>query len=224
MPKLLHEQLSPQYINEWFNDSLFVVDGALHRLLSVDRSDTEKNKYIIRTHTFNLSAKTPKWAAGRLPLECLKDFTTFKYPKLGYRQFQQGDIGNIVVQASSIRAAQRGLRFNTLRWAPLPAYMAVLGHGLEPFEDINEARRAKEIFSPTFTPFSVGISQLLKNETLGFAVSEDLAVGVACVDDGSEGYNVYFRGRVVGTVDNSGKLTLTNKILQRESIRKKLFK
>jgi len=223
MPKLLHEHLGAQYINEWFNDSLFVIDGNLHRLCAVDRSGTDRNKYVIHTHTFPLSSKNPRWSSARLPIEVLKDFTTFKYPKLGYRQFYQGKTGPIVVQASTVRAAYRGMRLSGVRWELLPAFKALQGT-FEGFENVNDARLAKELFAPTFVPFSVGLSQLLRNEILGFAVSEDLAIGAACVNDGQEGYNVYFRGRVVGSVDEGGTLTLTNKILQRESVRKKLFK
>jgi hypothetical protein len=220
--QLLHEQLGTQYINEWFADALFLFGGKLHRLRDINVD--EANKPCVRTYSLSLTAGAPKWASDRVPMTAIEDFSTFKYPKLGYRQFRQGKIGNIVVQVSSIRAAQRGLRTSSLRLEPLPVYKAIdAGYPGEGLDNVNDARRAKEIFAPSFTPFSVGLKQLLDGTNAAFAVNEDLAVGIACVNDGSDGYNVYYRGRVVGTVDNRGNLTLTNKILQRESLKKKLF-
>lgn len=222
MPKqLLHEQLGVQYINEWFAGALFMHENKLHRLRGIERMESGT---AVRTHSISLTAGSPRWAGDSVPLSALVDFSTFKYPKLGYRQFRQGRIGNIVVQMTSVRAAQRGLRIENMTVTSLPAYRAVeIPVSGEGYAAINDARVAKEIFNPTFTPFSVGLRQLLEGEALAFAVNGDLAVGAACVNDGSQGFNVYFRGRVVGTVDERGNLSITNKILQRESLKKKLF-
>lgn len=221
--ELLHQQLGVQYINEWFHGALFSVGTKLHRLREIGR-DANGEGRVVHTHSLSLTAGMPRWSADTVPLDTLVDFSTFKYPKLGYRQFRQGRIGNIVVNLNAIRAAQRGLRLDSIRHDPLPVFRALdVGMPGESYSAVNDARIAKEIFAPSYTPFSVGLHQLLKGEVAGFAVNEDLAIGIACVNDGSEGYNVYFRGRVVGTVSEGGHLTITNKILQRESLKKKLF-
>lgn len=222
--KLLFEELGAQYIREWFHGALFVHENKLHCLQDVMRTEGSKGmETVVVTTSLNLLAGTPKWSKDRVPPASLVDFSTFKYPKLGYRQFYQDGIGMVVAQCTALRAAQRGLRLDTVRWDSLPVYTA-LDYDREFWDSINQARIAKEIFAPTFTPFSVGIHKILEGEIPAFAINEDLAVGLACVNDGNEGCNVYFRGRVVGNVSDNGHLTITNKILQRDNIKKKLFK
>jgi hypothetical protein len=218
--KLLHEELGSRYVREFFHNAYFELGTKLYKLRTIDEATATAT-----CHVMNLDASGyPKWDTEAVPLKELKDFTTFKYPKLGYRQFKQGKLGNIVVQVSTTRGAQRGLKDEYINYDMLPVYRTVdFGH-IDGFDNINAARRVKEIYRPQFTPFSVGIKQLLDSEHLGFAVNEDLAVAVSCNTDATRAFDVYFRGRVVGEVDETGKLTVVNKILQRESLQRKLFK
>lgn len=215
MPNLV-EDLGARYIRDFFNNAVFQMDGKVMKLRDVINND-------VHVHEFKLDAKTPKWAAGIIQVDRLVDFTTFKWPKLGYRQVMQGDIGNIVVNVSSIRNGARGLRTDYIHYESLPVYQAVDVGIFDGWAQVNEARRVKEIFAPTFTSFSSGIKQLLAGECLAFAVSEDLAVGLSINQSADRGADIYFRGRVVGNVDENGNVTIVNKILQRDSIRKKLF-
>jgi hypothetical protein len=74
-----------------------------------------------------------------------------------------------------------------------------------------------------FTPFSQGIKHLLDGDWIGFAVSEDLAVALSISQSHDRFADVFYRGRIVGNVDANGQVNLVNKVLQRASVKKKLF-
>jgi hypothetical protein len=217
MGKSLVADLGARYVRDFFNHAMFDCgDGKIHRLRAVDDNH-------LTVDSITLSDKTPKWERGYVKSSVLEDFASFKYPKLGYRQFQQGRLGNIVVMVGTVRSTQRGLKEDHLRYEQLPVYAAVDFGYFDGYNKVNDARRAKELFRPTFTPFSQGIKHLLDGDWIGFAVSEDLAVALSISQSHDRFADVFYRGRIVGNVDANGQVNLVNKVLQRASVKKKLF-
>jgi hypothetical protein len=193
------------------------MDGAVHQLRDLD--DTYMYTSYIPLDSKNIGREP--WKDGKYPHDLLKDFSSFQYPKLGYRQLQQSKVKNAVVAASTARSALRGLRQESIRYDPLPVYNALAMVG-DNFSEANAARRLKEIFQPTFTPFTQGLKKLMDGDWPAFAVNEDLAIGL-CVSNDRDGWDIYFRGRVVGNITPDGVMNITNKILNRDSIKRKLF-
>lgn len=216
--KSLVKELGVRYIREFFSGALFEMDGNICYLRDV--VDNMAHVQII-----DRESATPKWKEHTFAASKLVDFSTFRYPKLGYRQFKQGKLGNVVVNLTATRNVQRGLKLELLTARNLPIFDIMEATGqIEGYESVNNARRAKEIFEPTFTPFYEGIKSLLEGDSAGFAVSEDLAVALSIETSADRGFDVYFRGRVVGNVDQDGRVNIINKILQRDSIKRKIFK
>lgn len=216
--KSLIKDLGTRYVREFFNGALFQMDGDICMLRDV----AENIAYV---HVIDRESATIKWKEKQFPAAKLVDFSTFRYPKLGYRQYKQGKVGNVVVNLTATRNTQRGLKNELLSSKALPIFdILTASDEVQGYEHINSARRAKEIFEPTFTPFYEGIKQLIAGDIAGFAVSEDLAVGMSVDTSADRGWDVYFRGRVVGNVDQEGRVNIINKILQRDSIKRKIFK
>jgi hypothetical protein len=205
-------------MREFFNNAFFLLDGYIHQLRDTD----ETVLYTLSVPIDSPNIGKEVWKENKLQGTVLRDFSAFQYPKLGYRQLQQGRTKNCVAAVSTIRSALRGLREDSISYAYLPVYNALGPFDPNGFDEANKARRLKEIFKPTFTPFSVGLKKLMDEEWPGFAVNEDLAVGI-CVSSDAGGWDIFFRGRLVGNVSSDGAINITNKILNRESIKRKLF-
>lgn len=214
--KSLVESLGADYISGFFQDAFFQIDNKLHKVSTADDR-------LIYTHSFSLSSKNPRWQTDNVPQEMLRSFSDFAYPKLGYRQIISPHIGNIVFNIESIRSSHRGLRETGLRVETLINYN-LINVTADEWSSKTSSQRAKELFAPTFTSFADGIKQLLAGEIFGFAVSEDIAVVVSCGADVGRHYEILFRDKPVGSINQDGTLFLNNKIMQRASLRKKFDK
>lgn len=216
--KPLVQELGARYIREFFNNAFFLMDGNIHQLRDAD----ENNIYTLFVPLDSPNIGREPWKESKFPSIRLQDFSNFQYPKLGYRQLQQGPVKNCVVAVSTARSALRGLREESIKYEYLPVYNALGPYDQDSFHEVNRARRMKEIFKPTFTPFTSGLRKVLDGDWPGFAVNEDLAVGL-CVSSDAGGFDVFFRGRIVGNITQDGTVNITNKILKRDSIKRKLF-
>lgn len=215
----LVQELGSGYVRDFFHNSLFVVGDRLHRLVDV----TEETAV---TQSIDLkSAELPsRWTGGTsVPVAQLADFTAFRHPKLGYRQVSHDVIGNFVVHLSSHRSTQRGFRPELCKIMWLPIF-DVFPDYCSKWSETPHCQQAKEIFVPTFTPFAEGMQKLTSGEWLGFAMSEDIAIGMSVHNDEDRGFDIYFRGRVVGNVGKDGKANISSSILKRDAIKSKWFK
>lgn len=217
--KTLNEDLSTRYVHEFFHGALFEHEGVIHKVRQVTERDIVTHKIIA------MGNNRYSWDTGSLSTSVLKDFTSFKYPTLGYRQLQSQKYGPIVVYINTRRSAQRGLREDGINFEQLPVYHYLTPNPEHPlyYDESSAPARINEIFYPTFTPWSKGLPKLLAGEIAGFAISEQLAVGLSVSTAAGRLFEIYFRGRVAGHVDENGQATLINKILMRENIHQKLF-
>lgn len=213
MSKHLNEELGARYVNEMFHRAIFTHDGKVCMVRMVEAGS-------VHVDSFVLADEKAQWQRDVYPPEVLKDFSAFAYPTLGYREFDSG-FGKFVTFISSKRSAHRGLRDESILSQPLPVFQT-LGMAInETFVEMAPAQRLRAVFAPKFTDFKTGIKQLFKGEIAGFAVNEQLAVGLATSAQ-ERPFEVYFRQRVVGHIDEKGSLTLSNKVINRPSLRKAL--
>lgn len=214
----LCQALGWRYMRDMYATAYFQVDEKLHQIVDFDEMTSK-----IIVNSIPLHDENPKWARESVPHTLLQDFSSFRYPKLGYRQAMMEKLGMVVWQVEATRSTKRGLQDHLLTYRALPAYNSVAYAGRMESEDLASARRAQMLFKPSFTKFSVGLAKVMAGEWLGFAVSEDLAIGVSTNRAADAFLDVYYRGRQVGTVDKAGVVTIQNKILQRLAAKQSLF-
>lgn len=216
MGKHLNEELGSRYVQEWFGNALFEVDGKLHKLHSTEED-------VINVRTFKLDdPKSRKWETNVLPASALKTFEAFAHPPLGYREYQINGV-NWVGFFATKRSAHRGLKTELLHVQGLPIFNYLrYPHNNDLYWEQNEIEQIRKLFRPTFTKYKEGLLQLQEGRVAGIAVSPQLAIGLSITTSMDRAFDVYFRNRVVGSIDMHGNMTLTNKIVERDVLRKVL--
>lgn len=203
----LINSLGGSYMNEWFIGALLMQDGKLHMIDRV-RDDSIR--------TFSLTKDGTRWEHDTLGVDVLGGFEDLAWPKLGYRNIKVPNLGyNTVRFAQSQRSVHRGLRRDSIEWTDYP----VQGGLIAQYDNTRDVSEAKCLFWPEFIPYTVGIKQIMNGEALAFAVNEDLAVGLSSTS-ASAIADIHFRQKVVGRVEEDGKIVLFNKTLRRSHFNK----
>lgn len=212
--KNLRLELGEKYVNEFFHNALFMHDGKLCKLRLVEGTSTT-------VHFVDPKNPAEQWQELVIPTDTLKDFSTFQWPTLGYRQWDT-EHGKVVVHATALRTAHRGLRFENLHFGHLPVVQRLLPLRGK-FDRTSAPRILGQLFAPTFTPFTEGLKELIAGQTSCFAVNPHLAVCVSLDQSADTHYDIYYRQKIVGSVSETGEVTLTNKVVQRDNVRTALF-
>lgn len=212
--KNLALELGANYVTEFYNGALFIHDGKLCRMRGV-QGETIIVEYV------DINAPTD-WQVMSLPVDVISSFSKFQWPTLGYREFKDPKYGNVVMHISANRSAHRGLRHEHLHFDTLPALKRLRGAGYA-HEDMPHTQLLCGVFSPKYTKFVDGIKLLLDGDIPAFAVNEHLAVALSVDQADDRSYDIYFRQKVVGSVAENGSVTISNKIIQRDSVRTALF-
>lgn len=212
--KNLADELGSQYVTEFYNGALFVHGNTLCCMRGV-HGDT------IVVDQVDLS--DPKdWARVQLPVDTLANFAKFQWPTLGYRELKSTRYGTLVLHISSTRSAHRGLRYEHLHIDMVPVIKRLRGASYE-WEDRPQVELLTSIFRPTYTKFADGLKLLLDGDIPSFAVNEHLAVALSVDQSVDRAFDIYFRQKIVGGVAENGSVTISNKIIQRDSVRTALF-
>ncbi len=213
--KTLYEDLGANYLGDTYANAWFRSGDKIHQFRGCVRS-------AILTSSFNINDPTLVLNEDRVDARSLPDFTSFKYPKLGYREIRSEVSNSICAKTvrhiSMSRSASRGLRVELLRINPLQVYTLLDRQKDDEAGSYSNATHEllKEIFVPTFTPWSVGVKKLMDGEIPAFAINENLAISLSCTSSADATYEILFKERVVGTVSETGKPILNNKILHRD--------
>lgn len=213
MPNL-NESLGLDYIRQMCVGAIFQIDNEVHMLRDVD-----ENTY--HTKSIDLATNRLRWKSTKLPFDKLTSMANFSYPKLGYRMLHSPDQGPIVFTLTNRRSAHRGLRIEQLAVEYLNVYPNVLPEFFEAWHIIGSEQKIQTIFRPEFYSFAEGIKKLLNGEAIAFAVNEDIAVTLAFSDNQGKAADILFKGKVVGSVAEDGTIALSNKIMNRDSLRRK---
>lgn len=212
--KNLAEELGSNYVTEFYNGALFVHDNKLCSMRGV----VGKNIVVDQVDLVD-----PKdWIGAEYPLDTIDNFSKFQWPTLGYREMPSAKYGNLVLHISANRSAHRGLRFEHLHIDMVPVVKRLRGASYE-WEDRPRQELLINIFRPKFTKFTEGLKLLLAGDIPAFAVNEHLAVALSVDQADDRAYDIYFRQKIVGNVSENGSVTISNKIIQRDSVRTALF-
>lgn len=206
--------LGAHYVKEMFSTALFMHDGAVYRLRDTDGK-------ILLVEKYDLSLEVPNGEQMHLPVSVLKDMSMFAQPPLGYRNVSAGKHGNVVIYLTSARTAHRGMRMENVRGILLPSYH-ILPHLGAMYEGSPRPLRVKMLYAPTFYNFHDGMNMLRSGKHMGFAVNNNLAIGLSHTRNDSGLYDIYYRERVSGTVDLDGNIKVFNRVVARETIHRQL--
>lgn len=213
--KTLQQDVGTRYIREMYGNAMFRIGDKLYKLVTC----TDK---VAEVEELDLKNPASVWTAAAIPTSSLQNFSTFKYPSLGYREvisdYTTTKGQKFVVFVTSRRSANRGLREDGLVWRGLPVVDIGLGNIIgATINQIARTERARALFDPKFTSWREGLPQLLAGTISGFALNENVAVGVSMNTSVDVDYDVYFKEKIVGQVSSKGQLTLYNKTIQRDS-------
>ena len=212
--KNLELELGGKYVSEMFHNALFTHDNKLCRLRFCD------DKKVLVQYT-DLDNPRDVWEEMYLPTDILHGFSKFQWPTLGYRQIETEN-GFAVIHMTAVRSAHRGLRHEHLHYEYLPVTMR-LRQLLNVWEALPSSLAMAQVFKPKFIKFTEGLKMLLAGQTAAFAVSPHLAVCISVDQSAESAYDIYFRQKLVGTISETGEVSLHNKIVQRDTVRAALF-
>jgi hypothetical protein len=208
--------LGVQYVRQFCAGAYFRTEDKLCYL-----EDASSTSFQVKWIPFEESDDS--WSRCELPKTAIPDFSAFAYPKMGYRNLPSNGLGHVVSMFSTRRSVHRGLRADNVNEAILPAYFNSIPSIANELPSISsEERRVRIIFNPTYVPFGKGLAELLSGETLGFAVSPDIAVVLSTSADNSKPWDVLYKGNAVGHVTPEGEVHISNKVVERSMINKLL--
>ena len=215
MASQLLDDLGRQYVNDRFHQALFRIDDTIYSFARVENGTNEA-----------LVEKMPdndrhRWTAMHIPVDLLKDFTTFSIPKLGYRNILFGDV-NAVINLSCVRSTQRGFKLDHVTYSSPPVY-GTLGISVDDiWETQNKTQRVRVIYFPKFPSIKEGLKDMLAGQSAGCALSPDAAIFMDLDCDAEFPWSIVFKGKPVGGVDEHGQIVVRNKVVSRSSLRKLL--
>lgn len=212
MTKSLNEQLGHRYVYEFYGSSLFEWKGKLCKMRGTDKDTIHVDTFILD------DPMSTTWEREILPATEFTSFSDFKYPTLGYREFKTEKY-NQVLFLSCKRSALRGLRVDLINPVPLPIYASLRPEHNELYWLMKDVARCRELFRPKFTSLKDGMKKLLAGDVPGFAMNEQVAVGISVNTSKDRAYDIYFRNRVVGCITDEGNVQLSNKVVNRSDFR-----
>lgn len=213
--KNLVQDLGYQYVREFLCGACFQVDGTVYYLRNLEET-------VATVDRFSLSDEESRFERAHIPATALRGFETFKYPTLGYRQYRTEGGENAVLNLHTARSAQRGLRMDLVRHQLLPVFNYLGQDIADNYHGLSFEQKLRMIFRPQFTPFSTAVRQLVRGEVAGAAINENTAVGISCTRSADRAFDIYFRDRVVGRIDEKGVTHISNKVMNRYDLQKAL--
>lgn len=160
---------------------------------------------------------------GTMPLNMLDTFSTFSWPKLGYRNFIDRNGSNTVHYFSSQRSTSRGLRAELLSTEACPVYHRLGYTNTEAMlNGLSQTNLVACTYAPVWVGYTAGMGMLRSGKWAAFAVNEDITISLALDIQNFDGYEILFRGDRVGTISGAGSITFGEKALSVKSLRKLL--
>lgn len=215
MASELVTDLGRQYVNTYFHQSMFKIDNDVFIFQSIQQ---DGNSVVVSKMPDN---ERSRWTTTELPIDLLKDFTTFSIPRLGYRNIGRNSM-SAVVNLSAMRSTRRGFKLDHLLLNYAPVYGTVGTRPDDLWDTYNQTQRAKVIYFPEFLTLKDGMKELLGGQRAGFALSPDAAIEMDIDSEAEFPWCVRFKGKAIGGVDDSGKIVIRNKVVSRSSLYKLL--
>ena len=216
----LAEDLGANYINDFFRNAVFTHEGSIYLLNYVNYdminvSELKGSKMCDRVDMVSTN----------LPLDVLKSFTTFSWPKLGYRNSLVSDQNVLIcTYLQSLRSTRRGLSAELLQ-ANSPTPVLVWTMASDVTTPPTKEAWLYNVYHPHFFRYSEAVKMLASDEAIAVAINEDVCLTHSITGDAphSARFDILFRDRVVGYVLNSGEITFRNKGMVKIKFLRKLL-
>lgn len=211
MPNLL-TALGGEYVDQFYKKAMFMLGDDV---CMYQRRADDENVIVSR---FNKDIADPEWINVVIPAEQIQDMSTFAWPRLGYRDYQQQKF-NATFYVSSQRSAMRGLKPDFLHFKPTPV-LDLLPNVNSPLDYLSSAKIAQTVFNPKFLSFTEGMAKLRADGSPGFALSNDVAISISVSEAADEQYDILFREQVVGHVLEGDVVKVPARMFKRSTIEK----
>jgi hypothetical protein len=205
----LIKELGAEYVDQFYRNAMFELDGKIVRYGRHVDGD------IIACHAFSKETATPSWRAVNIESAKIVSMDVFGWPKLGYREFRDGD-KRYVFYVAMTRSAMRGMREELIEYRPIPM-VRLLNKVNDVRNWVSSALQAQTIFVPKFTDFSEGMELLRSGRSCSFALNEDLAVCISTSQNDTRLYDVLYKENVIGEVLTDDSVVIPHKLAKRAS-------
>lgn len=197
----LVEDLGNSYFSQSMTGAVFLYQGAPHMFGAMGRS-AQGEAYPLEL------AESPRaacWGPPRLvPSQVFESFSVFAAPKLGYRNYLDGNGTTVLVHLSSMRSTRRGFRAETTQVRTIAPGNARVGVP----QGAGVVACAYDMTS--FLTYHDALTALRNGELLGAAMSPDLAL-VADYSHPGGCMAILFRGQKVADVDERDNIHRASK-------------
>lgn len=208
MPNLADE-LGRDYMDQFYKDAYFAYDGRVH----IYKGHLDRAR--VQTVSCTLDGED-RWDTTEVPSAAIKNMGFFSWPKLGYRELNvKGE--RLVYSFGSTRSAMRGLKTTFLTYDPLPV-LRLIPNGPQPGNYVRKEMLARAIFHPKYMTFLQGIEEMDAKRTAAFALNEDFAISIPVTRMRVGKYDVFYKGNLIGIVQDDGYVTLPRRLRKRNSV------
>lgn len=201
-------ELGEQYVNEFFRGAMYRRDNKLVKIHSCAGN-------VLRLNTLDNDSSSPTWETEYADATTLTGFSDVAWPKLGYRNFKQTKIGNVVVYVTAARSVFRGIRADNLNFEVMPLCETF---GISVFSGVgagSDKYRYLKVFFPEWIGYKEGMQQIRDNKIPAFALNEDMAISLS-TESGNDRYcDIHFRQKVVGSISSNGEILLANRVIKK---------
>jgi hypothetical protein len=206
----LIEQLGRSYANEWLRGALLLYDGKPHMFAGIDGNSTVLLQPLVGDAYIENYTLVPQ--------EYFESWEQLSYPKLGYRQRLEDSFLGFYYRRPSVRRGCHASDVVVQAHSASLRIEAKLGYLGAPnktsrWHQVIEEYKARAILVPEYTPFSVGLPQVMSGKLPFFCMSADFAVAPSNMHPGLD---ILFRRTVFGTIDAEGSVSVQ---LQNAAIR-----
>lgn len=206
-------QLGEGYMNEFFRGTLFEKNGKVCMIRGCSSTH-------VSVDTVDPAHPEAAWSRESLPANVLSSFSDVAWPRLGYRNYKHTKMGNLVSYVVCQRSVLRGIRLEHLEDAILPICNCL---DLIPFSGVgagSDKYRAVQLFFPTWYTYKEGMTKIKENKFPAFALNEDMAIGLSLEPGNNRFCDIFFREKIVGSVDHSGEIMIANKVMKKRQLTK----
>jgi len=205
----LIKELGADYVDQFYRNAMFELDGKIVRY------GRHAEGELIACHAFSKDAVTPSWRVVNIEQAKITSMDVFGWPKLGYREFRDGD-KRYVFYVAMTRSAMRGMREELIEYRPAPM-VRLLNKVNDVRNWVSSATQAQVIFAPKFTDFTEGMELLRAGKSCSFALNEDLAVCISTSKSAERLYDVLYKENVIGEVLADDSVVIPHKLAKRAS-------
>jgi hypothetical protein len=189
-------QMGAQYFNEKFNNSYFLYEGKVLRVLQASPQGTRVSVEEL-SDRLDDDTVSDKVVSGSV----FKGFKVFEYPLLGYRKFGEHKYGF----ASKRQTSYRGFRLEQISVTWTGCTRALIDLGVVHGGRLSDYTKAKALLKPTFDSMD-DLPKLLSGKISGLVLNNNTMIEPATGKQ-EDWYAILYKQAQVGSINAAGNIT-----------------